>query len=80
MLAQALYELGRWDDALTEIDVVPEDLKDPLTVCCELGIAAEIAFHRNDPAAARRHVAAADPHWQRVEYRTIPSLVLCQVA
>jgi DNA-binding CsgD family transcriptional regulator len=75
-LGQALYELGRWDDALTEIAVMPEDLKDPLIVCCELGIAAEIAFHRNDPAAARRYLAATEPHWQRVEYRTIPSLVL----
>ena len=29
-LSQVLYEMGRWDDALTEIAVVPEDLKDPL--------------------------------------------------
>jgi DNA-binding CsgD family transcriptional regulator len=77
-LCQALFELGRWDDALTEIAVVPEDLKDPLIVCCELGIASVIAFHRNDPGAARRHLAAAEPHWQRVECRTIPSLVLAR--
>ena len=32
-LGQALYELGRWDDALTEIAVMPEDLKDPMIVC-----------------------------------------------
>ena len=31
MLGQALYEMGRWDGALTEIAVMPEDLKDPLT-------------------------------------------------
>jgi DNA-binding CsgD family transcriptional regulator len=78
LLGQAFYELGRWDDVLTEIAVVPEDLKDPFIVCLELGVAAEIAFHRNDPAAARRHVAAADPHWQRVEYRPAPSLVLAR--
>jgi DNA-binding CsgD family transcriptional regulator/tetratricopeptide (TPR) repeat protein len=76
MLGQLLYELGRWDDALTEIAVMPEDLKDPQIVCVDLGVAAEIAFHRNDPAAARRYLALADPHWQRVEYRTLPSLVL----
>jgi DNA-binding CsgD family transcriptional regulator len=57
---------------------MPEDLKDPLTVCCELGIAAEIAFHRNDPAAARRHLGMADPHWQRVDYRMVVSLVLAR--
>jgi DNA-binding CsgD family transcriptional regulator len=78
MLGQALYEMGRWDGALTEITVMPEDLKDEITVCCELGIAVEIAFHRNDPATARRHLAAADPHWQRVDYRTIPSLLLAR--
>ena len=78
ILSQTLYEMGRWDDALTEIAVVPDDLKDPLIVCCEFGIAAEIAFHRNDPEAARRHLAAAEPHWQRVEYRTIPTLVLAR--
>jgi DNA-binding CsgD family transcriptional regulator len=77
-LGQALYELGRWNDALTEIAVVPEDLKDPMIVCVELGIAAEIAFHRNDPAAARRYLSAADPPWKRVEYRTLPSLVLAR--
>jgi DNA-binding CsgD family transcriptional regulator/tetratricopeptide (TPR) repeat protein len=78
MLGQALYEMGRWDDALTEIAVVPEDLKDPLIVCVEFGIAAEIAFHRNDPAAARHHLTAVEPHWQRVDYRIIPSLVLAR--
>ena len=78
VLGQALYELGRWDEALTEIAVMPEDLKDPMLVCVEFGIAAEIAFHRNDPVAARRYLAATEPHWQRVEYRTIPSLVLAR--
>jgi DNA-binding CsgD family transcriptional regulator len=49
-----------------------------MTVCVELGIAAEIAFHRNDPGAARRHLAAADPHWHRAECRTAVSLVLAK--
>jgi DNA-binding CsgD family transcriptional regulator len=77
-LCQALFELGRWDEALTETAIVPEDLKDPLIVCCELGISAEIAFHRNDPESARRHLTAAESPWQRVEYRTIPTLVLAR--
>jgi DNA-binding CsgD family transcriptional regulator len=77
-LSQVLREIGRWDDALTEIAVVPEDLKDPLIVCCELGIAAEIAFHRNDPEAARRYLTAAEPHWERIECRSIQSLELAR--
>jgi DNA-binding CsgD family transcriptional regulator/tetratricopeptide (TPR) repeat protein len=34
VLGQALYEMGRWDDALAEIAVVPEHLKEPLAACC----------------------------------------------
>ena len=49
VLGQALYEMGRWDDALTEIAVMPDDLKEPVAACCDFGIAAEISFHRNDP-------------------------------
>jgi len=66
VLAQALYEMGQWDDALTEIAVVPEDLKEPSNACSELSIAAAIGFHRNDPDAARRHLSAARPHVQRI--------------
>jgi DNA-binding CsgD family transcriptional regulator len=78
VLSQTLYEMGRWDDALTEIALVPEDLKEPLVSCLDLGIAAGIAFHRNDPDAALRHLTAVEPHWQRVEYRIMPSLVLAR--
>jgi DNA-binding CsgD family transcriptional regulator len=78
ILSQVLREIGRWDDALTEISVVPEDLKDSLIVCCELGIAAEVAFHRNDPEAARRYLATAEPHRQRIECRSIVALELAR--
>jgi DNA-binding CsgD family transcriptional regulator len=78
MLGQALYELGRWDEALAEMSVMPDDLKEPWIVCCELGIAAEITFHRNQPEAARRHLGMAEPHWQRADYRMLPSLVLAR--
>ena len=78
ILSQGLYEIGRWDDALTEIAVVPEDLKDHHITCCELGIAAEIDFHRNDPEAGRRRLAAAEPHGQRIGQRVLPQLVLAK--
>ena len=79
VLGQALYEMGRWDDALTEIAVVPEDLKEPPSACCELSIAAEIGFHRNEPEAARRHLAAAEPHAQRIGHRLDPTACARQV-
>jgi DNA-binding CsgD family transcriptional regulator len=78
ILSQGLYEIGRWDDALTEIAVVPEDLKDHHITCCELGIAAEIDFHRNDPEAGRRRLAAAEPHGQRIGQRVLPQLVIAK--
>ena len=77
-LSQTLYEMGRWDDALTEIAFVPEDLKDHHIATCELGIAAKIDFHRNDQEAGRRHLAAAEPHWQRIGQRVLPQHVLAR--
>jgi tetratricopeptide (TPR) repeat protein len=44
MLAQAFFDLGRWDDALSEITVIPEDLKESAGACCEASIAAEIGL------------------------------------
>jgi tetratricopeptide (TPR) repeat protein len=78
VLGQALYEMGRWDHALTEIAVVPEDLKEPRNACCELSIAAAIGFHRNDPDAARSHLSAAEPHLQRIGHLSIPQFELAR--
>jgi DNA-binding CsgD family transcriptional regulator len=78
VLGQALYETGRWAEALTEVAAVPEDLKEPIACCVELGIAAVIAFHRNEPDTARRYLAAAEPHAQRIGQRPLPSLLLAR--
>jgi DNA-binding CsgD family transcriptional regulator len=74
-LSQALHALGRWDDALTEIAVVPDDLKEGVAICLELGIAADISFHRNEPDAARRYLAVAERHAQRAGQRTVLQFV-----
>jgi tetratricopeptide (TPR) repeat protein len=78
MLGQALFEMGRWDDALTEIAVVPENLKESFANCCEFGIAALISFYRGDTAAARGFLAAADPHAARIGRRFISPLELAR--
>ena len=77
-LGQLLFETGRWDDALAELEIVPEDLKAPAAACCELGIAALISFHRGEIGTARRHLAAAVPHAQRLGQRPIGSLALAR--
>ena len=78
VLAQTLFENGRWDDALAEMAVVPQSMKEHATACCELGIAALISFHRDDAAAAREFLAAADPHAARIGRRLIPQLTLAR--
>jgi DNA-binding CsgD family transcriptional regulator len=76
MLGQLYFEVGRWDDALDELSAVPTDLKEPAAACDDLGITALISFHRNEPAAARAHLAATEPHSRRVGHRSIPPLIL----
>jgi DNA-binding CsgD family transcriptional regulator/tetratricopeptide (TPR) repeat protein len=77
-LGQFLFETGRWDDALAEVETLPDNLKEPVAACGELGITAVICFHRGDIGAARRHLAAAVPHAKRVGHRLLGSLALAR--
>ena len=77
-LGQLLFQTGRWDDALTEVGILPEDLKEPGAACCDLGIAAVISFHRGEVGEARRRLAASVPHAERLGHRLITSLALAR--
>jgi DNA-binding CsgD family transcriptional regulator len=77
-LGQLLFDTGRWDDALAEVQVLHEELKEPIAACSDLGIAAVICFHRGDLAAARRHLAAAVPPAERIGNRIIGPLALAR--
>jgi DNA-binding CsgD family transcriptional regulator len=77
-LGQLLFDTGRWDDAMAEVEVLHEDLKEPGAACCDLGIAAVICFHRGEVSAARRHLAAAVPHAQRIGNRVVGPLALAR--
>ena len=77
-LGQLFFETGRWDDALAEVETLPENLKEPAAACYDLGIAAVISFHRGDIAAARRHLAAAAPHATLIGNRLIRTLALAR--
>jgi DNA-binding CsgD family transcriptional regulator/tetratricopeptide (TPR) repeat protein len=77
-LGQLLFETGRWDEAMAEADALPEDQKEPGAACGELGTAAMISFHRGEIAAARRHLAAADPYAHRIGNRVIAPLALAR--
>jgi DNA-binding CsgD family transcriptional regulator len=78
-LGQLLFETGRWDEAMAEVAVVlHDDLKEAGVACGNLGTAAVICFHRGELALARRHLAAAVPHAQRLGNRAIAPLVLAR--
>ena len=77
-LGQLLFETGRWDDALAEVESLPENLKEPAVACIDLGIAAVIGFHRGETGAARRHLAAAVPHATRIGHRLIGRLAVAR--
>ncbi len=78
VLGELLFETGRWDDALAEVELLPANLKEPGAACGELGIAAVISFHRGETDAARRHLATAVPHAKRLGHRLITSLALAR--
>jgi len=77
-LGQLLFETGQWDDALAEVEILPENLKEPGAACCDLAIAAVIGFHRGETDAARRHLTAAVPHAERIGHRLIGPLALAR--
>jgi len=75
-LGQLLFQTGQWEDALAEVGMVHEDLKEPAVAGCDLGIAAVISFHRGEVGFARGRLAAAAPHAERLGHRVITSLAL----
>lgn len=77
-LGQLLFHVGRWDDAQTEVDTLPDDFKDPGSTCCDRGIAAVIAFHRGDAATARQHLTLAAPSADQIGNRVVSSLTLAR--
>jgi DNA-binding CsgD family transcriptional regulator/tetratricopeptide (TPR) repeat protein len=77
-LGQLLFKTGRWDEALAEVEVLQDNLKEPAAACCDLGIAAVISFHRGDTGTARRHLADAAQHAKRIGHRLVASLALAR--
>jgi DNA-binding CsgD family transcriptional regulator len=76
VLGSVLFESGRWADAMAEVAILAENLKEPAAACCDLGTAAVISFHKNDNDAAHRFLDAAVPHAERLGHRFIAPLAL----
>jgi len=58
-LGELLFDVGKWDDALVEIDLALAAPKNPMVGCAQHGLAATIQLHRGDPDS-QRHLLAAD--------------------
>jgi DNA-binding CsgD family transcriptional regulator len=77
-LGQLLFDTGRWNEAIAEVEARHEDLKESVAACCDLGIAAAICLHRGEISDARRHLATAVPHAKRIGNRLIGPLALAR--
>jgi len=58
-LGELLFDTGRWDEAMAEVEALHAAVKGPMEACCDLGVAAVIRFHRGQILAARRTLAVA---------------------
>jgi ATP/maltotriose-dependent transcriptional regulator MalT len=56
-LVQMAYDSGHWDDALVDVDLLVDELRNPVVAASDHSIAALIKLHRGDHAAAERHLA-----------------------
>jgi tetratricopeptide (TPR) repeat protein/transcriptional regulator with XRE-family HTH domain len=77
-LAQLLFHAGRWDEAMTEIEAVDAELKEPAAACSDLGIAAMICFHRGRASRAGSYLSQASTHAQRMGRWVVGPLALAR--
>jgi ATP/maltotriose-dependent transcriptional regulator MalT len=77
VLAELLFDVGRWDDALREVDPGAGGSKNPTVECNDRGMAATILYHRGDEAAAH-HLAEAERYVDRIGDRVVSPLLLAR--
>jgi tetratricopeptide (TPR) repeat protein len=77
VVGELLFDVGRWDDALAEVDLGPGPLPDPTVECSAHGLTATIQFHRGETSAGR-HLASAERCATRLGDRMLGSLALAR--
>ncbi len=77
VLGELLFDVGRWDDALAEVDLAVGVTKEPAVECNDHGLAATIQLHRGD-SDAERHLLDAQRYAERLGSRVIGSLALAK--
>lgn len=76
-LVELLFDVGRWDDALAEVDASLGVAKNPAVECGGHGIAATIRLHRGAPDG-KVNLADAEPYASRLGDRVIGPLILAR--
>jgi DNA-binding CsgD family transcriptional regulator/tetratricopeptide (TPR) repeat protein len=77
VLGELLFDVGRWDDALAEVDPESCGSKDPEVECCDRGVAATIGLHRGDRRASQ-HIVRAKPSAARLGRRVVGTFTLAR--
>jgi DNA-binding CsgD family transcriptional regulator len=77
-LGQLLFDTGQWAEALAEVQVLDDALKEPGAACCDRSIAAVICFHRGDLTGASWNLTAAASYARRIGNRVVAPLALAR--
>jgi DNA-binding CsgD family transcriptional regulator/tetratricopeptide (TPR) repeat protein len=77
VLGELFFDIGRWDDALAEVDLGAMTARHPAVECFNHGVAATIRFHRSD-AAASQHLMDAERPAARLGDRIAGPLTLAR--
>jgi DNA-binding CsgD family transcriptional regulator len=77
VLGELLFDVGRWDDALAELEPLSDLTEDPTVGSCDHGVAAAIQLHRDDPAAGQ-HLTDGQRYAERLGDRVIGTLTLAR--
>ncbi len=77
VLGELLFDVGRWDDALAEVDPAPGAAKDPVVECSDRGVATTIRLHRGE-AEAGQQLVEAEQYAALIGDRVIGSLTLAR--
>ncbi|SHN45971.1 helix-turn-helix transcriptional regulator [Cryptosporangium aurantiacum] len=77
-LCELYFENGQWDDALADLNAVPDEARDQASACQHRGMVAAIYFHRGESEAGLRNLAISEAHEQLLGLRVIAAPALAR--
>jgi len=77
-LCELYFENGQWDDALADLDAVPDEARDQASACQHRGMVAAIYLHRGETEAGLHHLAISEAHEELLGLRVIAAPALAR--